>query len=442
MTRRVCILFALFAPACPPPAPDTPTSDAGTTEAAATAGSSTTDPSTDPTTSGPDATSGTADIPTGTGGSTGESLCGNGVIDFGEPCDDGNRLNADGCNRDCTLSGAIVWEFRSKIHVIDQFNDVTVAPDGSIFAGGHWNGEGRWLTRFDENGQGVWSRTFKTATFEQIHALTADGSAVYAAGAIATAGNRDAWLGRHDFEGNLVWERIHDSGLGDDYLTGISRTPEGELVVAGFAGLDGNLAELWTRRYAADGAVQWTQGLPIGTESLYSIGPGVIAAADQIVVGYAHVPQPDTFEELLVAYPPNGAAPLWMQSLPMTSGPILGLARDPGGDILAAVNGTMLRRLTSTGKPQWVASGCADSTGEDVAVDSQGDIVVVGVAFQNIRVCKFAADGALRWEREIDGGQGFDLAEGVALMPDDRIVVAGEVENGQVSDAWLAMFTP
>ncbi|GEM_PF-5276439 len=31
--------------------------------------------------------------------------CGNGVIEFGEQCDDGNGNNNDGCNNDCTLSG-------------------------------------------------------------------------------------------------------------------------------------------------------------------------------------------------------------------------------------------------------------------------------------------------------------------------------------------------
>jgi cysteine-rich repeat protein len=29
--------------------------------------------------------------------------CGNGVVDAGEACDDGNAINGDSCNPDCTL---------------------------------------------------------------------------------------------------------------------------------------------------------------------------------------------------------------------------------------------------------------------------------------------------------------------------------------------------
>jgi len=32
-------------------------------------------------------------------------MCGNGVIDPGEQCDDGNAINGDACEADCTLPG-------------------------------------------------------------------------------------------------------------------------------------------------------------------------------------------------------------------------------------------------------------------------------------------------------------------------------------------------
>ena len=37
---------------------------------------------------------------------TGASLCGNGVIDPGESCDDGNRFSFDGCDLRCQAEGA------------------------------------------------------------------------------------------------------------------------------------------------------------------------------------------------------------------------------------------------------------------------------------------------------------------------------------------------
>ncbi len=35
------------------------------------------------------------------------AICGNGIIEAGEACDDGNLVNGDGCENNCTLTGAI-----------------------------------------------------------------------------------------------------------------------------------------------------------------------------------------------------------------------------------------------------------------------------------------------------------------------------------------------
>lgn len=427
-------MVACFCLACPLASPpvDSATGPTSTGEAETTTVTETANPT----------TSGTTESPPETSGTTAESLCGNGVMDFAEPCDDGNSVNADGCNNDCRPSGSMLWEFRSGIFVIDNFNDVAVTEDGSIFAGGRWLNEGRWLTRFNEQGEGLWSRTYDPRQSAGIHALGVEGDAIYATGAVFHTGEQDVVTGRFDLDGALVWQDQFDSGFGDDYATGLSITPEGDVVIAGVATLQDGLAELWTRRHGSDGTVQWTEGHPLDLATLFSIGPGVVAAGDEIVVGYAHALAPDTFEELLVAYAPGGGAPLWTRAMPMTDGVLRGVARAPGGDILTTGEVTVLRRLTGAGEPIWAASDCADAHGFDVAVDSQGDVIVVGSDSGDVRICKFTAEGALRWDREIDGGVGIDIGKGVALMPDDRIIVAGQVENGQVPDAWLAMFTP
>ena len=46
------------------------------------------------------------------GSSTGDAptSCGDGIVDDGEECDDGNRVDSDGCNVDCVPSGSVRWE--------------------------------------------------------------------------------------------------------------------------------------------------------------------------------------------------------------------------------------------------------------------------------------------------------------------------------------------
>ena len=81
-----------------------------------------------------------------------------------------------------------------------------------------------------------------------------------------------------------------------------------------------------------------------------------------------------------------------------------------------------------------------------IAVDSHGDIVVIGYGkgqnLGNIRLCKFSPEGDLRWGKDIDGGAD-DAGYGVAIMADDRIVACGRMSTENANgDAWLAVFSP
>lgn len=127
----------------------------------------------------------------------------------------------------------------------------------------------------------------------------------------------------------------------------------------------------------------------------------------------------------------------------------MGVALAPGGEIAVVTQivpeGLGVRRLTSTGEPLWSSTECTGSSGQ--SVDSQGDVVVIGygqgAVGENIRLCKFAADGSLRWGKDLDSGTGDDRGYAVALLPNDAIVAAGYMTSGEsATDAWLAVFAP
>jgi len=60
-----------------------------------------------------------------------EPACGDGYLQDGEGCDDGNQDDGDGCNKDCYLSGGTVWT--GTFNGADNDDDVgrAVATDGS-----------------------------------------------------------------------------------------------------------------------------------------------------------------------------------------------------------------------------------------------------------------------------------------------------------------------
>ncbi len=62
-------------------------------------------------------------------------LCGNGEIDEGEECDDENRIDMDGCNNDCTVSGGAAQVQAGYEHVCALFHDGDIKCWGNHDAG-------------------------------------------------------------------------------------------------------------------------------------------------------------------------------------------------------------------------------------------------------------------------------------------------------------------
>lgn len=373
--------------------------------------------------------------------------CPDGDVGAGEACDDGNDVNGDGCNNDCQSSATQLWEYRSDEPGSGGIRGIAIDADASVVVGG-FSGLSRWVARFSPELAPQWTQEYGGGETGIVRDVALGDGVIYAAGAHRTdADGHDVWVAGLSPDGELVWEDTLSGGLGDDWLTQAT-VADGDLVVAGLALSD----MLWIRRYGADGVMKWTASHPIGAtyKNIYPLGPGLTATPDAIVVGWSQYAMAGV-PEFLVAYPHAGGAPSWTATLPGTQGNIFAIAADPGGDLaLAVVDNFMalaVRRTTSTGDVLWSSTDCDGRSARDIAIDTQGDIVVIGdgpaKGGTNIRLCKFSPDGELRWGKDIDGGFGDDFGYAVAIAGDDRIVAGGSVLTGpNNSDAWLAVFSP
>lgn len=439
--RHVMIAWVCLTAACPgrPGDPEAETGDA---------------PDTDTSTE-PDLTTTTMmEAPTTSGGSTSGAppACGDGVVDAGESCDDGNGVDGDGCNNDCEVSARLLWETLSGSRGDDVYLDVEPAPDGTLLVGGLRSpramSEDRWLLRFDLAGNRLWERSYDgSAVAEAIFAVAQRGDAMFAAGSKWSDEDKwDLWVGRLDLQGEVVWEETVATP-GRDFATGLALTAAGDVVVTGEVAHEQGVF-VWTRQYAADGAVQWTRSEPVLKQPTYYFGPAVAVTGDgSLLVGFAS--DTDTFHELLLAYPPGGGEPLWQQN-DTPDGMILGLA-PLGADVVTTgerYKGKLfVRRVNEGGATAWDSQACVGEVGRAVAVDKQGDVVVIGYGSgdieTNIRLCKFSSEGALRWGKDLEGGFGHDLGHAVTVLDDGRIVAAGVMaQAGGEADGWLAMFAP
>jgi cysteine-rich repeat protein len=354
-------------------------------------------------------------------------MCGDGVVDADEACDDGNDLDGDGCNRDCRESGMVVWEHRDVRR--GWAGDVDVSPSGAIYVVGQAEGLGvrsAWAGRVDaRDGEVVWSYELVTP---------GDASASFLAAVDAKSGDGILIGGRHDDSG-LVAALTSDGGLsyeqsvpGSVAVGDLAVLAEGDLLVK----RDGT-----AQRIAADG-VEWSTS--VGGGLAHRTGDGVALAAWN--VGFRRFTlDGDAFEPTTFAMPEGVSAS--SRDVAWTSDGDVVVA----GDVSAhgASEGLVLRS-SSGGHLRWMYGpqqlheqdrrlGC-------LAVDSQDAVVVGGstdlLGEQRPFVMKLSPEGEVLWTRALELEATNAIVNGCTVTPADEIVVAGRADG----HLWFAMLTP
>lgn len=203
------------------------------------------------------------------------AACGDGYVQAGETCDDGNQIDGDGCNVDCFNSGDTVWEVTldGEDHLDDHGHAVAVDGAGAIVVVGSTGVTGEDTNIYiikvaGEDGAVVWQRDVSgvgpdvghdvatssaneivvTGTYH-VSAMPDPGGKIYTAG-FAPNGN-EKWSGKTTTDGNgrAIVVAPDDSV----YTTGDIQGPMGP--------------DLWLERRDAAGAVAWTTMNVYGDDS-------------------------------------------------------------------------------------------------------------------------------------------------------------------------------
>lgn len=288
----------------------------------------------------------------------------------------------------------------------------SAAPEGGFFVVGYFSGEG----------------TFGPGESGETTLVAASDDAAYP----------DVFLARYDGGGNLVWVRSA-GGDSDDRAFGVSATPDGGAVIAGYfvdsatfgagesgettlVGADGE--DGFVARYGDDGTLAWVRVM----SGLYQQYAGSVAAgADGAVYATGYFLDATTF----------GAG---------ESGETTLVTPDIFGD-------TFLARYEDDGSFAWVAQagGSTDIVHashvvvtadeglrlegvmlEDVTFDAGGpaETTIEATGVEAFFVARYEADSAFTWARlagdGISGAPGQSLPIATAAAPDGSLLVAGE----------------
>lgn len=246
--------------------------------------------------------------------------------------------------------------------------------------------------------------------------------------------------------GELLWQVTHAGMLGlVDEAMGCAVDGNNSIHVIGFVGVGPDDEDLWLRKYAADGAVLWTQ-THAGTSGLTDQGRAVVVDVAETVyaAGYSHEVMADN--DIVVRKHAADGSPLWTETYAgaaMKSDIASAAALTATGELVVggatavidAGNDTWLRKYDSTGAVLWTrtydgAAGSNDAT-QAVAVTPDGYIYAGGYEAaagegNNIWLGKYDADGNLLWSRLYNGAASkSDYIHGVVAMDDGGAVVCG-----------------
>ena len=427
------------------------------------------------TTAAPDSTGGAGESTAGegsssAGSSTGdgtagfvEPVCGDGLVEGDEECDDRNDEPDDGCDNLCNASGVAEWTttWNGPDDADDTAAGVAIAPDGAVWIAGSAVTDGvsvAFLHRYAPGGALELELPLDDGTDQTVRDLTIDGEGfLYLAG----AGGGDAWVARYDDGGAQQWRYDRDTkgyveisatavavGPSGTWACGVERDDEGD------AGLDA-----WLVRLDDAGAVAWEERVPGEPEEdayafgIAEVGPG------SVVVGGGQTRPGSGLDAWLRRYDADGEV-VWTVfeagDEDFTDQRVRDLAVDPRGEIVVTgvreVGTDQLvwtRRYAADGTEVWTRTwggpGMITGGGRSVALTDAGDVIITGeVGIRgdgtNIFVRRYTADGNFEQWTSFYGGEAMlnDLGLSVAAAPDGSIYASGQTTVlGQGNDVWL-----
>ncbi len=386
----------------------------------------------------------------------GDAVCGNGQVEGGEDCDDGNDVDGDGCNVGCIPSGSVLWSVRvaGSDGARDRVEDLAALPTGDLVVAGALAEGGEdlaYVARIAiDDGARVWEwRGEGEGDRSVASAVGIDADNRIGVGGTSETGDgpSQGWLRAFATDGSETWVQ----SLNAASVLGVAGNVEGFIAVGGaFAGeFDATATAV-----GCDGQIRWSHETDVPGDDLFT---------DVTSRGFdvAYAVSANNSDVVLTRVDAGGLTDVrtWAGDFGERDD-AQGMTTHPSGDLLLAGFQTTtlghdmwIARATEAGDDVWMdlppgALSPVDEELEDVAVDPVGDVYAVGFVTnedKDVVVVKYTAAGELVYSRVfVDlGGPGDDIARGIAITADGGVVVAGEaIGDDGSADLWIARIAP
>ena len=350
----------------------------------------------------------------------------------------------------------ILVQFGSTEH--DEAMDLAVQSDGALYVVGYTQGDmdgknsgeqDAFLVKFSASGAHYWTRQMGTDSVDVANSVAvADDGSIYIAGSgvLEPASSGGCFLAKYSDDGALEWSKQRDGG------SGCAVAVYGSAPYLCSAGAGGT----HITAFSSQGVPGWSRSVDFvnadyladcvaDVGGVYAVGDGLnIGGGPMIAMGFSH--------EGVKLWSLEWSASERDSTRGATSfdGSLYVAATTLGeGDIFATSAGgndpIVARRSTSDGElldgVQFGSSGY--DSGEDVAIDLRGNVLVVGSAGSSLRpgqsgrhfVTKRTQDNQEIWTRQFGPTDDSGQPTAVVVAPNGTVVVAGRTNKELSPDA-------
>lgn len=394
--------------------------------------------------------------------------CGDGFVQsvVAELCDDGDLVDGDECNSDCFTAGLWTVTQNGPANNNDGAYGVAIDSLNNVIAVGELfdpvEGYNIWVRSYDGNGQENWTDTYHSGVTSDnaFDVLVAPNDDIWVVGSsFSLSDGRDIWLRQYSPDGTPgpITTANGDDNNADEAFS-VAMDSNGDLLVAGYVTTVANGQDIWLRKYTTAGSIVWTRIVTSAGDFLDQ-GHGVAVDSNDNVIITGFIWGGAEARDIWVRkYDTNGNED-WTDIIPgagQTQDEGNGVATDSMGNVIVTgfindgdnARDVWVRKYDPDGDEMWTETyngpQNGSDVGEDVAVDTDDNIIVVGSHFRgsqqdNVWVRKFDPDGNELWTMEYNNSDAnpfqSEAAQGVAVDSEDNLAIVGFETRSDIGEA-------